>query len=215
MSGIQRVLFDLDGTLTDPSTGITRCLEYALTAMDMQAPALVDMEKYIGPPLGSIFADLGVAPNKVPRAISLYRERFSSIGLFENLVYAGVPEMLDRLSRSGFELYVATSKPTQFAVRILEHFALASSFEDIVGATLDGSRSHKADVIAHAIRNTGAAGTVMIGDRKHDMRGAATHGIPAIAVTWGFGSLEELAAEDPWRTATSTAALTDILHANS
>jgi len=190
-------------------------LAYALTTMDMPSPALVDMEKYIGPPLGSIFADLGVAPDKVPRAIDLYRERFSSIGLFENRVYPGVVEMLDRLNRYGLELHVATSKPTKYAVRILEHFALTTSFEEIVGATLDGSRSHKADVIAHAIRNTGACETVMIGDRKHDVKGAAAHGIPAIAVTWGFGSLEELGAEDPWRTATNTAELTDILLADT
>ncbi|MFV1989654.1 MAG: HAD hydrolase-like protein [Acidimicrobiales bacterium] len=214
MNSIQHVLFDLDGTLTDPSTGITRCLDYALTAMGLPSPALIDLEQYIGPPLDVAFTDLGIASSEIPRAISLYRDRFVSIGLFENEVYEGIPEMLERLRDTGLDLHVATSKPTQFAVRILEHFAIASFFEEVVGATLDGSRSHKTDVIAHTIRHTGPARSVMIGDRKHDVEGATAHGIPAVAVTWGFGSPEELTAANPWHTATSVEQLTEFLLTN-
>jgi phosphoglycolate phosphatase len=192
-----RVLFDLDGTLTDPSEGITLCMRHALKELGIVSPELTELARFIGPPLRTVFVDVGVPAADVPRAVELFRERFGSIGLYENQVYEGVPEMLHQLSSAGLDLRIATSKPTEFAVRILDHFALSQFFSDIVGATLDGSRDSKADVIAHAIRDTGPAATVMIGDRMHDLQGATAHGIPAIGVTWGFGSYDELAAEAP------------------
>ncbi len=193
----RRVLFDLDGTLTDPSEGITLCMRHALREMELASPDLSELARFIGPPLRTVFADMGVPPTDVARAVELFRDRFGSVGLYENRVYDGIPGLLSELSSAGLDLRVATSKPAEFAVRILDHFGLSQYFSEIVGATLDGSRDSKADVIAHAIRDTGADATVMIGDRMHDLQGAAVHGIPGIAVTWGFGSYEELAAEDP------------------
>jgi phosphoglycolate phosphatase len=206
-----RVLFDLDGTLTDPSEGITLCMRHALQQMELQAPELSELARFIGPPLRTVFVDVGVPAAEVPRAVELFRDRFGSVGLYENQVYEGIPALLHQLSSAGLDLRVATSKPTEFALRILDHFELSQFFSEIVGATLDGSRDSKADVIAHAIRDTGAAATVMVGDRMHDLQGAAAHGIPAIAVTWGFGSYEELAAEDPLCIAGTVPELTGAL----
>ncbi len=191
------VLFDLDGTLSDPREGITRCIQVALEKMKAPVPSQVALETFIGPPLRQAFAAL-LGTNDVgtiERALAFYRVRYRSDGMFENRVYDGVPEMLDRLRVAGHSLFVATSKPREFAEKILAHFALAPRFLAIHGAELDGTRDDKADLIRHllAVESLAAAETVMIGDRKHDVVGARASACRrTIGVTWGFGSEAEL-----------------------
>jgi phosphoglycolate phosphatase len=189
-------LFDLDGTLTDPREGITRSLAYALERMGVEPPPLDDMLFAIGPPLrGSLARLLGTeSPAAVERAIALYRERFADVGLFENQPYEGVAEVLAELAASGTRLMVATSKPTVFARRIVERFALDAHFEAVHGCELDGAREDKRDLLAHVIPAHGLdpATSVMIGDRGADMRAARHHGMHALGALWGYGSGEEL-----------------------
>lgn len=193
----RRVLFDLDGTLTDPSEGITRCISHAMQNLDLSCPNLNELERYIGPPLIDTFAELGVEEDRLQRAVELFRERFTDVGITENLLYPGIESMLTSLADANVEIYLATSKPEPFAERVLEEFGLTRFFDVIAGATMDGSRLHKSDVIAHALRNSSGSDAVMVGDRMHDLAGAATHSLPGIGVTWGFGSLDELRAENP------------------
>ena len=191
------VLFDLDGTLTDPAYGITRSIAHALAAVGRPVDDPDTLRHHIGPPLQYLFADLGLDDGEIDAAITAYRERYTASGMFENALIPGIAELLDRLVAAGATLAVATSKPTPFAETILEHFAVRAPFAFVAGATLDGSRSHKDDVIAHALDELGAprAGTVvMVGDREHDVFGAREHGIEAIGVLWGYGSRRELAA---------------------
>ncbi|MDO8307773.1 MAG: HAD hydrolase-like protein [Actinomycetota bacterium] len=191
------ILFDLDGTLTDSGVGIANCIRYALDSFGIAHPDDATMRSHLGPPLVETFRDgYGLSDDDVERAIAKYRERYHSVGLFENAVYDGIPEVLDALSASSATLAVATSKPTYSATKILEHFGLSGRFSFIGGAELDGSRQHKADVIAHVLDamawspETGPI--VMVGDRGHDVRGAAAHGIPAIGALWGYGNEAEL-----------------------
>ncbi len=195
------VLFDLDGTLTDPFEGITACIQYALRGLGAFCPPQSELAFCIGPPLRGSFAELlaneradGVTPAEVEQAIALYRERFSSIGLFENSLYAGIPELLSALRERGARLFVATSKPHVFARQIVEHFGLGEHFHAVHGSELDGTRSEKAEVIGWLLTTEGVSPDtcLMVGDRHHDVHGAATHGIPAVGVLWGYGSLDEL-----------------------
>ena len=189
-------LFDLDGTLTDPREGITRSLAYALERMGVAPPPLDELVFAIGPPLRASLAKLigSDSPQAVERAIALYRERFAEVGLFENRPYDGVAETLGRLRRGGIRLLVATSKPTVYARRIVERFALAAHFDAVHGCELDGTREDKRDLLAHVIPRHGldARGTVMIGDRGADMRAARHHGLHALGALWGYSSAEEL-----------------------
>lgn len=189
------VLLDLDGTLTDPREGILNCIRHALDGLGEPCPPDRDLERYIGPPLQASFrALLGVASPKVPRAVELYRERFSSIGLFENKVYPGIPEALRALRELGATLFVATSKPTVFAQRIIDHFGLAADIRSVHGSELDGTRSGKTELIAHvlAARNLKCGATYMVGDREHDIKGAKANGVAAVGALWGYGSRQEL-----------------------
>jgi len=194
------VLFDLDGTLTDAAPGIVNCIRYALDAMGLPHPDDDTMRTYLGPPLADTFGRrMGMTGDQVTRAIELYRERYHEIGLFENAVYAGIPELLDRLRGQRLTLTVATSKPTYSAARILEHFDLASRFAFIGGADLAGVRHDKAAVIEHTLEELRVLDAlppgsriVMIGDREHDVHGAHAHGISTIGVLWGYGDATEL-----------------------
>ena len=194
------ILFDLDGTLTDSGPGIVNCLRYALDAMGVEHPDDATMRVFLGPPLADTFrSHFGMDDAQVDRAIALYRERYVEVGLFENSVYEGIPQMLDELGRTEAVLAVSTSKPTVSATRILDHFDLTRHFAFIGGADLHGPRQHKADVIEHTLEalagHAGAhppPGSVMVGDREHDVRGALAHGIPCIGVLWGYGSEHEL-----------------------
>lgn len=194
------ILFDLDGTLTDPKIGITSAVQHALKHYGIHVNDLDLLEPFIGPPLSDFFQEFyGFTKKDSVDAIEVYREYFRDKGLYENEVYPGIPEMLDRLHAAGHTLIVATSKPTEFAERILAHFDLSQYFSFVGGSTFDGSRSLKADVIAHVREEYGfdPASTVMIGDRKHDLIGAKESGLPSIGVSYGYGSIEELQKEDP------------------
>ena len=197
---ITTVLLDLDGTLTDPATGITNCIAYALTRVDVAAPSPNDLHFAIGPPLRGSFATLLKTNDTVliERAMVLYRERFAETGLFENIVYNGVPEMLADLKMRNYRLLLATAKPHVYARRILRHFNIATQFDGIYGSELDGTRQHKADLLRYLLEreNIDPSSAVMIGDRHHDIDAARVHGCRAIGVTSGYGSAEELAHAD-------------------
>ena len=193
------VLLDLDGTLTDPYDGITRCVLHALAALGHPAPDEAALRGMIGPPLQEGFASLGVPVAQLDEAVRLYRERFSTTGLYENRLYDGIPELLDDLRAAGRRLALATSKPEVFAQRILDHFRLADRFDVVGGATLDGTRRRKADVIADVLAATGSTGpvrdgAVMVGDRAQDVLGAQAHGLRCIGVRWGYAEPGELEA---------------------
>lgn len=192
------LLFDLDGTLTDPFQGITKCISYALSQMNRQSPSLETLGWCIGPPLKNSLARLLDSDDEqlIEEALALYRERFGTIGLFENRVYEDIPKVLDTLNQMDHTLYVATSKPTVFAKRIIEHFNLKQYFSTIYGSELDGTYADKRHLISHILKQNAMAtsGTVMIGDRKHDIIGAKTNGICGLGVLWGFGTREELEA---------------------
>lgn len=195
------VLLDLDGTLTDSAPGIVACIRYALDGLGLPSPDDAVLRTFLGPPLAVTFGQgLGLPPDLVDAAIAKYRERYHDVGLFENAVYPGVKHLLGVLGGQA-TLAVATSKPTYSATLILEHFDLAGRFAFIGGADLAGERHDKAAVIAHTLEELACRGitapverTVMVGDREHDVLGAARHGIDAVGVLWGYGSADELTA---------------------
>jgi len=188
------LFFDLDGTLTDPKDGIVRCIGHALAALGETVPADDDLLWCIGPPLQTSFAQMLGGQERVEQAVQLYRERFSTIGMFENAVYDGVPALLETLKSHGHRLYLATSKPHVYADKILDHFELSGFFERSFGAELDGTRADKTDLLAYAIAQTGALPDTawMVGDRKHDMIGARANRVKGIGVLYGYGSRDEL-----------------------
>ena len=194
MDNFKYLLFDLDGTLTDSQEGIINCVRHAAETMGFDMPERP--ERFLGPPLYDSFAEFcGLDEEQVLEAVRIYRERYKSIGLFENSVYDGIPEMLERLKKGGKELFVATSKPEVFAKRILEKFGLAHYFRIIGGADINGSRNEKREVIEYIFGQAGitpADGILMIGDRKHDIIGAHKTGIECLGVLWGYGPEEEL-----------------------
>jgi len=190
------LLFDLDGTLTDPKTGITRCIQHALLELGHEPPEADALEWCIGPPLVYSFARLmpGSDGQQIHQAVLLYRERYSAVGLYENRVYEGIPEMLQALQSRGFRLFLATAKPRIFAERILHHFNLNGSFTRIFGAELDGQFTDKPSLIRHILEqtDTSASQALMIGDRRYDLEGGRANGMRTAAVTYGYGSEEEL-----------------------
>lgn len=187
--------FDLDGTLTNPKLGITTCVAYALRDQGIEVTDLDTLTPFIGPPLMEGFqAITGLTYEQAERATAKYRERFSVVGLFENEVYDGIIPMLKSLRQAGARLFVATSKPEPYSVRIAEHFGFAKYFEQICGATLDGRINTKDAVITDALHRAGnpdPSRVLMIGDRKHDILGAHKCGIDCAGVLFGFGSREE------------------------
>lgn len=189
-------LLDLDGTLTDPKAGITRSIQYALERLGRPVPDADALTWMIGPPLISGFTTLLGGPEEAPEAVRLYRERFGTVGLFENEVYPGIPATLAGLQDAGVRLFVATSKPHVFARRIIEHFGLSRFFREVYGSELDNRNADKRDLIRHILDREGfdPAEAVMIGDREHDAIGARHNGLSAIGVTWGYGSPQELLA---------------------
>jgi phosphoglycolate phosphatase len=191
---MKNILFDLDGTLTDPKVGITSCIRYALEKLEATSPENLDW--CIGPPLLESFRQLlpSHPPETAQQAIHFYRERFARTGMYENEVYPGIPEMLKKLTLSGKKLYVATSKPKIYADEIVRHFGLSPFFKAVYGAELDGTRSDKAELIKHALEDIGANSEkfIMIGDRKHDLIGARKNTISGVGVLWGYGTKEEL-----------------------
>ena len=192
------MLFDLDGTLTDPKQGIIECLRYALESLGANAPAAQALERLIGPPLSESFAHLlGPGDNdRVEQAVRLYRERFTAKGMFENSVYPGIVDALAELRDYGVQLFVATSKPRGFAERIVEHFELGRFFSNVYGSELSGANADKKDLLGHVLRaeSLPPANTVMVGDRSYDILGARANSLFSVGVLWGYGSREELVA---------------------
>lgn len=195
------LLFDLDGTLTDPKTGICTCVQYALASFGIQEPDLDKLEPFIGPPLKESFMEFyHMSGEQAESAVEKYRERFHDRGIFENKVYKGIPKMLRTLRSRGMVLAVASSKPTVFVRRILEHFHIAGYFDVVVGSELDGTRVSKDQVVQEALRQLFEGGRVdrdqvyMIGDRRFDVEGAHAVGVESVGVTYGYGGMEELKA---------------------
>ena len=190
---MKAVFFDLDGTLTDSGEGIINCAILALEHFGLPIPSREALRVFVGPPLDQSFINHGVPADKTEEAIRVYRSRYTTVGKFENFPYPGVEELLQKLKNAGYRLFVATSKPEGMSVEILEKFQLAHYFEKICGATLDGSRSHKADVIAYLLGQVdGVENVVMVGDTSFDVIGAKAHGIPTIGVSWGYGKVSDM-----------------------
>jgi phosphoglycolate phosphatase len=198
---IHNVLFDLDGTLTDPREGITRCIQVSLTRLGRKAPSEDDLLWCIGPPLRESFAQL-LESNEtelLDLALYYYRERYSEIGIYENRVYPDIVPALRKIRESGYRLFLATSKPAIFAARVLDHFDLTQFFHGIHGSEKDGSLCEKADLVAHIIKtwNLDPCVTLIVGDRVHDVIGGKRNGIMTAIVSYGYGSRREIEAAEP------------------
>ena len=190
------ILFDLDGTLTDPKEGITRSVAYALEHFGIKVDDLDTLTKFIGPPLVDSFSGFyGMSEEDSLLAVDKYRERFRATGWAENVPYGGIAELLSDLKKAGKRLSLATSKPEKFAVKILHHFDLAQYFDLICGAPMDAPRGHgKVDVIEDALARLGIterSGVAMVGDRLHDIEGAHKAGLPCVGVLFGYGDRAE------------------------
>ena len=184
------IFFDLDGTLTDSGEGIINCATLALEHFGLRVPSREEMGVFVGPPLDQTFIKFGIPAEKAQEAIDVFRSRYLVVGKFENTPYPGIRELLEKLKSQGHRLFVATSKPETTAVEILHKFELAQYFEVICGATLDGTRVHKADVIDYLLGKIGTPEDIlMIGDTEFDVTGAAAHGIKTIGVSWGYGKV--------------------------
>lgn len=209
------VLLDLDGTLTDPREGIVGCIKYALNELAHGCPGDSELSRYIGPPLQETFSVLlrSTDPARINTAVALYRARFAVTGMFENSVYPGITEALSDLQELGAVLYVATSKPQAYAVKIVEHFGLREFFRAVYGSELDGTRSSKADLIAHILKteSLSPASTCMVGDRLHDVVGAKANSVFPVGVLWGYGSRDELVSAGAAALCESPATLHPVL----
>lgn len=211
----QAILFDLDGTLTESGEGITKSVQYALEKIGKPEPDLDALRVFVGPPLLEQFmkyADLD--RETAQQAVIFYRERYSTVGIYENRVYPGVEKMLEELRRKGYTLAVASSKPEFFVKKILEHFGLSPYFHEVVGSEMDGNRTGKSEVIEEALRRLHMEAhrerVLMIGDREHDVLGARKSGLDCLAVSYGYGDMEELAASKPLKIAASAEEIVDF-----
>ena len=197
---IKYLLFDLDGTITDPKEGITKCVQYALSKFDIEEEC-DNLLSFIGPPLTDSFIDFyGFDKQKAELAIKYYRECYAKIGLFENSAIDGIHEVLEKLKNSGYTLAVATSKPTCFAISICEKYDFSKYFDIIMGSELDGTRTKKSEIIYEVLKQLNAKPeeVVMIGDRKYDIIGAKEVGTASIGVRFGYaedGELEKAGAD--------------------
>ena len=209
------ILFDLDGTLTDPALGITNSVAYALRKMGITPPERKELLKFIGPPLaGSFEKYYGLSREESYRAVELYREYFAPKGIFENTVFEGIPEMLKSLKAAGKTVALATSKPTVFADKILKHFNLFDFFDLTVGSNLDGTLTDKAEVVRVVLEGllvTDPSSAVMVGDRSHDILGGAKNGLKTVGVTFGYGSKKELSDAKATKIVNSVAELERFL----
>ena len=209
------ILFDLDGTLTDPGEGITNSVAHALEKFHIPVPDRRELYKFIGPPLYESFMRFyGLDREKALLAVEFYREYYRDRGIWENEVYAGIPELLEKLKGAGKRLLVATSKPEEFALQILEHFHLIQYFHRVAGSTMDSSRVEKADVITYALEQEGIApspAVVMVGDREHDVLGARKAGLDCIGVLFGYGDAPELQKAGAARIAATVEELAGLL----
>ena len=214
MKRYDTILFDLDGTLTDPGVGITKSVEYALNRYGITVNDRADLYPFIGPPLIDSFMEYyGFSKEQAVDAVEKYREYFRDKGLFENEVYPGVPKMLKELKKAGKTLLIASSKPEEFVLTILKHFDLLPYFDFVGGASMDEVRSKKEDVLRYVLQQAKVdpSTAIMIGDRKFDVHGAHAFGMDAIGVSYGYGSLEELTEANPEYLATSPQEIIEIL----
>ena len=206
-------LLDLDGTLSDPAKGIFGSIRHAMDGLGLRSPPDRELRPLIGPPLHESFRQLGLDETLVPRAIELFRERFSTAGLFENELYDGIEAALAELRADVDRLAVATSKPTVFARRIVDHFQISEHFDVVVGSELDGSRTDKAEVISEAMSQLGVdpEGCVMVGDRRLDVLGAKSLGVLCLGVAWGYAEPGELEAAGATKVLAKPAQLADAV----
>lgn len=192
---IKNLFFDLDGTLTDPSDGIINCIVYALDKLNLKIPERNSMRRFIGPPLVNSFMELLNTSDKqeAQNAVNIYRERFSTVGMYENIPYHGTDRMLAALSDTGYRMFLCTSKPQIFAEKILEHFRLRTYFEKVYGSSLDGTHVEKDSLMAHLISSESLdpSQSAMIGDRIYDISGALANGVQPYGVSYGFGTPDE------------------------
>lgn len=209
------ILFDLDGTLTQSGEGITKSVQYALEKLGKPEPDLKKLEVFVGPPLLQQFMKYaGLDEETAVKAVEYYRERYTDVGIFENRPYPGVEEMLEGLTRKGYILAVASSKPERFVRRILDHFHLTGYFQEIVGSEMNGGRTSKAEVIEEALSRLHMSGcrkdVIMVGDKEHDVLGAREAGISCVAVSYGYGTEEELKNAAPLKTVHSAEEVLDF-----
>ena len=190
------ILLDLDGTITDSMEGITKSIRYALKYFGIEVKDLNDLRKFVGPPLKeSLMEFCHFSAAQAEEGIRKYRERFADTGIYENAVYPGMESLLQELNKTGKQVMLATGKPAYYAKKILNHFHLSDYFKFVGGSGLDGSLSHKDEVIRHVLENNdirNLSKVVMVGDRKHDIIGARNTGIDCIGVLYGYGDREEL-----------------------
>lgn len=209
------IFFDMDGTLIDSAAGITRCVAHALSRMGLPVPPERELRRWIGPSLRTSFAPLLRDDARVEEAVLHYRDRFEEIGWTEHEIYAGIAETVETLHAAGHRLAVVTAKNEPHARKIAAHLPFGHRFADIVGATVDGSRSHKPELIAEALRRLGVApqDCWMIGDRHMDIEGARHHGLRHVGVLWGFGDEAELRGAGAERLASHPRELAALLAA--
>ena len=187
------ILFDLDGTLTDSGEGIIHCAQLALQELGLPIPTKEAMRVIVGPPLSDSFIRFGVRPEDTDKATQIYRRHYQDFGKFENFPYPGIEALLQKLKADGHTLSVATSKPEAMSIEILEHFGLAGYFDRICGASMDGKRSTKAQVIRYLLDSVTVRGEIlMVGDTVYDVLGAKELGIPAVGVSWGYGDEQQM-----------------------
>lgn len=192
---MKQILFDLDGTLTDSGEGIMHCAELTLAHYNLPTPPRSEMRSMVGPPLRDSFLRFGIPHEELDNAVAFYRKHYLAVGQFENEPYPGIQHLLEKLTSEGNKLYVATSKPETMAADILKYFDLAKYFTIICGAISDGSRNTKEAVIEHLLSQLDTLDNlVMVGDTIYDVKGANFHHIPCIAVSWGYGMIEEMTA---------------------
>ena len=213
---INYLLFNLDGTLTESGEGIIRSVQYALDKLGIKENNTEQLRRFIGPPLvDSFMRHYGFPKEKALEAVEIYRERYGKTGIFENALYPGVEEMLQKLKSHGFILTVASSKPEHYVRQIIDYFKLTTYFDEIVGATMDGKRLTKTHVIDEALRRLDLferkEEILMIGDTEHDIRGAREFGIHCVVVTYGYGDPDKVRVEEPYKIVDSAEELTDYL----
>ena len=191
---VKCILFDLDGTLTDSEEGIIRSIQYALASFGIDEKA-ENLKEFLGPPAHIAYQKYyGFSEEQAALAVEKYRERFSVTGIYENRLYNGIPELLEKLTQDGKVLAIATSKPLVYTEIILKHFGIEHYFTEVVGSTMDGSFCDKSEIVAEALRRCGVdkSECIMVGDRRYDVIGAKDNGIKSIGALYGYGSREEL-----------------------
>ena len=209
------IFFDLDGTLTESGEGITKSVQYALEKIGKPEEDLEKLKVFVGPPLMEQFMKYaGVDEATGRKAVEFYRERYEVKGIYENHPYKGVEEMLQELKRKGYILAVASSKPEYYVTQILDYFKLSSYFDVVVGSEMNGARTSKTEVIEETLKRLGLGShrdqVLMVGDKEHDVLGARKAGLDCVAVSYGYGTEEELAASQPLQIVASAEEILDF-----